>query len=247
MGPFLYVNRKHFWNTLRSQCAALAQAPHPPFLSLSLSRACAFVLSLPISLSRGLSHSHSLSLSRCLTISLSYLYLCLSPFASPGSATPSPRFHLARPTALQWSFAPLLQLEDTLAERLRRRPAKPMGSPRVGSNPTGVAFLAGSHIFRRQGPPALPRICRFRITLPSLRLLALTCWSARDAFTCSPIAGQLAIISSGCCSGCVPQGEAQGVVAYTNSTCAGSWAQPLAWSHLRESGPVSKGCCGERA
>ena len=29
---------------------------------------------------------------------------------------------------------------DTLAERLRRRPAKPMGSPRVGSNPTGVDF-----------------------------------------------------------------------------------------------------------
>ena len=29
-------------------------------------------------------------------------------------------------------------LLDTLAERLRRRPAKPMGSPRVGSNPTGV-------------------------------------------------------------------------------------------------------------
>ncbi len=28
--------------------------------------------------------------------------------------------------------------QDTLAERLRRRPAKPMGSPRVGSNPTGV-------------------------------------------------------------------------------------------------------------
>ena len=30
--------------------------------------------------------------------------------------------------------------KDTLAERLRRRPAKPMGSPRVGSNPTGVVF-----------------------------------------------------------------------------------------------------------
>ena len=29
---------------------------------------------------------------------------------------------------------------DTLAEWLRRRPAKPMGSPRVGSNPTGVVF-----------------------------------------------------------------------------------------------------------
>ena len=30
---------------------------------------------------------------------------------------------------------------DTLAEWLRRRPAKPMGSPRVGSNPTGVDFV----------------------------------------------------------------------------------------------------------
>ena len=28
--------------------------------------------------------------------------------------------------------------QDTLAEWLRRRPAKPMGSPRVDSNPTGV-------------------------------------------------------------------------------------------------------------
>ena len=31
-------------------------------------------------------------------------------------------------------------IRDTLAERLRRRPAKPMGSPRVGSNPTGVVL-----------------------------------------------------------------------------------------------------------
>jgi hypothetical protein len=31
--------------------------------------------------------------------------------------------------------------KDTLAEWLRRRPAKPMGSPRVGSNPTGVDLL----------------------------------------------------------------------------------------------------------
>ena len=29
---------------------------------------------------------------------------------------------------------------DTLAEWLRRRPAKPMGSPRAGSNPAGVAY-----------------------------------------------------------------------------------------------------------
>ena len=30
---------------------------------------------------------------------------------------------------------------DTLAEWLRRRPAKPVGSARVGSNPTGVVFI----------------------------------------------------------------------------------------------------------
>ena len=30
--------------------------------------------------------------------------------------------------------------EDILAERPRRRPGKPMGFPRVGSNPTGVAI-----------------------------------------------------------------------------------------------------------
>ena len=34
----------------------------------------------------------------------------------------------------QW----LADSKDTLAEWLRRRPAKPMGSPCVGSNPTGV-------------------------------------------------------------------------------------------------------------
>ena len=37
-----------------------------------------------------------------------------------------------------------LLVDDTLAKRLRhrlrRQPAKPMGSPRLGSNPTGVLF-----------------------------------------------------------------------------------------------------------
>ena len=52
--------------------------------------------------------------------------------------------------------------KDTLAERLRRRPAKPMGSPGVGSNPTGVDLqhvggvglknlLSGAH-FNTLGP-----------------------------------------------------------------------------------------------
>ena len=42
--------------------------------------------------------------------------------------------------------------QDTLAERLRRRPAKPMGSPRVGSNPTGVEVI---ELPGHTGPPTL--------------------------------------------------------------------------------------------
>ena len=41
---------------------------------------------------------------------------------------------------------------DTLAEWLRRRPAKPMGSPRVGSNPTGVACLRSLGTWSRRYP-----------------------------------------------------------------------------------------------
>ena len=41
-------------------------------------------------------------------------------------------------------YTMLRSAEDTLAERLRRRPAKPMGSARVGSNPTGVELHMAS-------------------------------------------------------------------------------------------------------
>ena len=41
-------------------------------------------------------------------------------------------------TCLTYPGNPMVCAEDTLAEQLRCRPAKPMGSPRVGSNPTGV-------------------------------------------------------------------------------------------------------------
>ena len=43
-------------------------------------------------------------------------------------------------TAVAIREAAEMRPDDTLAEWLRRRPAKPMGSPRVGSNPTGVVF-----------------------------------------------------------------------------------------------------------
>ena len=43
--------------------------------------------------------------------------------------------------AAMFCYQVLACYKDTLAEWLRRRPAKPMGSPRVGSNPTGVDCL----------------------------------------------------------------------------------------------------------
>ena len=53
---------------------------------------------------------------------------------------------------------------DTLAEWLRRRPAKPMGSPRVGSNPTGVALpLAGCRLQPRRSDFGLLSRNAFRI------------------------------------------------------------------------------------
>ena len=50
-------------------------------------------------------------------------------FASGAQRSSSPTEKLTHP-------------DDTLAEWLRRRPAKPMGSPCVGSNPTGVVFAS---------------------------------------------------------------------------------------------------------
>ena len=49
-------------------------------------------------------------------------------------------FDLGRQGFLAHSISDALTATDTLAEWLRRRPAKPMG-PRVGSNPTGVDFV----------------------------------------------------------------------------------------------------------
>ena len=50
-----------------------------------------------------------------------------------------------------------MQSKDTLAEWLRRRPAKPMGSPRVGSNPTGVKFEQLCFSFTRPGYAGMAR------------------------------------------------------------------------------------------
>ena len=69
---------------------------------------------------------------------------------------------------------------DTLAERLRRRPAKPMGSPRVGSNPTGVVSCAGCavpgplrllHIFPSAPSGAVPHAAVHGVVAPPSRLL----------------------------------------------------------------------------
>ena len=69
-------------------------------------------------------------------------------YTASGVATPTNQESALQPKARQYPRSgeqPMLtsahsemRVKDTLAERLRRRPAKPMGSPRVGSNPTGV-------------------------------------------------------------------------------------------------------------
>ena len=79
---------------------------------------------------------------------------------------------------------------DTLAEWSRRRPAKPMGSPRVRSNPTGVDFLlsmlAGMSVRRQEDRQrGLEAVRSFRVhalecflscALPSLFLILLSLW-----------------------------------------------------------------------
>ena len=65
------------------------------------------------------------------------------PFAAQDSRllhTPTKIANIFYESNIKQSFYDycLLSCKDTLAEWLRRRPAKPMGSPRVDSTPTGV-------------------------------------------------------------------------------------------------------------
>ena len=58
------------------------------------------------------------------------------------------------------SFDACVYVEDTVAEWLRRRPAKPTGSPRVGSNPTGVGLqLEALRFFACTGVDVQKRGC----------------------------------------------------------------------------------------
>ena len=53
--------------------------------------------------------------------------------------------------------APKVDQLDTLAEWLRRRPAKPVGSAREGSNPSGVAFCATARRSQSSSAPVTIR------------------------------------------------------------------------------------------
>ena len=61
---------------------------------------------------------------------------------TPSIAQTSKALHMLKTSTSDVRVQSAGSAEDTLAERLRRRPAKPMGSPRVGSNPTGVDFAS---------------------------------------------------------------------------------------------------------
>ena len=69
--------------------------------------------------------------------------LAVGPRAGNGKCDVQARLAQVQARGLMWLFSKR-SAQDTLAERLRRRPAKPMGSPRVGSNPTGVALCRHS-------------------------------------------------------------------------------------------------------
>ena len=78
--------------------------------------------------------------------------------------------------------------EDTLAEWSRRRPAKPMGSPRVGSNPTGVVFMAfmvfDKCFFAKNKSRAFTNVCQGLAVIKQAQVLCtsgvaqwLACWA----------------------------------------------------------------------
>ena len=100
---------------------------------------------------------------------------------------------------------------DTLAEWLRRRPAKPMGSPRVGSNPTGVV-LAQTKLSRDLFARSLQRGRRMSPRHRARRV------------------GQhsVSLCGRGGGSGCVRgggRGGGQGGVSYHGEVCGGSKAR----------------------
>ena len=69
--------------------------------------------------------------------------MAVSPIKGEGdeAATEVTMMMVQRVWAAMACYKLLKGCKDTLAEWLRPRPAKPMGSPRVGSNPTGVDLL----------------------------------------------------------------------------------------------------------
>ena len=136
---------------MASQCLCCRSAACPftmPLLSLgyrlSLHHASVISLFRPC-------HASAIALLSVPSPCLCYRAAC--PFTMPLLSRCCLSSHLACPFTMPLlphllRYSPVLPLlpqlsrhqtdMDTLAEWLRRRPAKPMGSPRVGSNPTGV-------------------------------------------------------------------------------------------------------------
>lgn len=120
----------------------------------------------------------------------------LCPAASWQVASQNRAAQLARAVWCVVSSCCYRKADDTLAERLRRRPAKPMGSPRVGSNPTGVVLIPRQAQVRVTCAPGFSctrwrNTLPGRLELPTLRLTASRSNQLSYGSSCRPRMGDV--------------------------------------------------------
>ena len=96
---------------------------------------------------------------------------------------------------------------DTLAEWLRRRPAKPMGSPRAGSNPAGVAFpfvnlapAPNTFPIDWSFPTLEPRHCQLKALLPDINWSLYAGLLFARALLVEGLSWMSVFVRNGCCS-----------------------------------------------
>lgn len=169
----------HFDNSLRRECAFSPQRRSPIFFANLCDRNAPFPPkgTMP-----------------CITAGKGSAHFC--PAASWQVASQNRAAQLARGVWCVVSSCCYGKADDTLAERLRRRPAKPMGSPRVGSNPTGVVLIPRQAQVRVTCAPGFSctrwrNTLPGRLELPTLRLTASRSNQLSYGSSCRPRMGDV--------------------------------------------------------